>query len=50
MTSQYMRALGTSMDLYSLTYENFISFVDFNTDKEQLNLKAFCNLNFLTSL
>ena len=50
MISQHMGTLGKSMDLWSSVYENVIFFGDFNTDKEHLTLKAFCNLYSLTSL
>ena len=49
MMSQNMDAVAKSMDLYSLTYENFIFLGDFNVCMEHSALKDFCNLCFLSS-
>ena len=50
MICQHMETLAKNMDLYSLTYENFVFLGDFNASTEHSALKDFCNLYSLISL
>ena len=50
MLGNHLRALSEKLDIYSTSYDNFISLGDFNIEMEEQQIKDFCDNYSLKSL
>ena len=50
MIGNHLRALSEKLDIYSTSYDNFISLGDFNIEMEEQQIKDFCDNYSLKSL
>ena len=50
MIGNHLRALSEELDIYFLSYNNFIILSDFNIEMKEQQIKAFCDNYGLKSL